>query len=135
MWRKNIAFIVRYKIFAATIASGKLERTFCLIKPDGVQRNLIGDIIKRYENKGLKLVALKFLWVNNSLHSLKKCLSKMFRKSLNKIVVIFCCSQKKASYELTTQKQLIHRSLKIWSSTWKKGPLLQWFGKDTMSLK
>lgn len=33
-----------------------------MVKPDGVQRNLIGEIIKRYEAKGLKLVALKFAW-------------------------------------------------------------------------
>jgi len=36
------------------------ERTLVLIKPDGVQRSLIGEIIKRYERTGLKLVALKF---------------------------------------------------------------------------
>ncbi|XP_037052253.1 nucleoside diphosphate kinase-like [Bradysia coprophila] len=44
------------------IPSGRAQRTFCLIKPDGVQRNLVGEIIKRYEAKGLKLVALKFAW-------------------------------------------------------------------------
>ncbi len=37
------------------------ERTLVLIKPDGVQRTLIGEIIKRYERIGLKLVALKLL--------------------------------------------------------------------------
>ena len=36
------------------------ERTLVVIKPDGVQRALIGEIIKRYERTGLKLVALKF---------------------------------------------------------------------------
>lgn len=38
----------------------KKERTFVIIKPDGVQRSLIGEIIKRYERTGLKLVAMKF---------------------------------------------------------------------------
>jgi len=38
----------------------KRERTLVLIKPDGVQRSLIGEIIKRYEQVGLKLTALKF---------------------------------------------------------------------------
>ena len=38
----------------------KDERTFVIIKPDGVQRGLIGEIIKRYERTGLKLVGLKF---------------------------------------------------------------------------
>jgi len=37
----------------------KKERTLVIIKPDGVQRTLIGEIIKRYERVGLKLVALK----------------------------------------------------------------------------
>ncbi|KAJ6645506.1 Nucleoside diphosphate kinase [Pseudolycoriella hygida] len=44
-----------------TSKESKTERTFALIKPDGVQRNLIGDIIRRYEVKGLKLLALKFV--------------------------------------------------------------------------
>ena len=37
------------------------ERTLVLIKPDGVQRGLIGEIISRFESKGLKLVGLKLL--------------------------------------------------------------------------
>ena len=39
------------------------ERTFIMIKPDGVQRGLVGDIIKRFEQKGFKLVAMKFMQV------------------------------------------------------------------------
>ena len=39
----------------------KEERTLVIIKPDGVQRGLIGEIIKRYESVGLKLVAMKML--------------------------------------------------------------------------
>ena len=37
------------------------ERTFIAIKPDGVQRGLIGEIIKRFETKGYKLVAMKLM--------------------------------------------------------------------------
>ncbi len=37
------------------------ERTLVIIKPDGVQRSLIGEIIKRYERVGLKMIALKML--------------------------------------------------------------------------
>lgn len=37
------------------------ERTLVLIKPDGIQRSLIGEIIKRYERMGLKMVAVKML--------------------------------------------------------------------------
>ena len=38
-----------------------MERTFLAVKPDGVQRQLIGEIIRRYEIKGFKLVGLKLL--------------------------------------------------------------------------
>ncbi|MBI4812570.1 nucleoside-diphosphate kinase [Candidatus Falkowbacteria bacterium] len=39
----------------------KNERTLVIIKPDGVQRSLIGEIVRRYERIGLKLVAVKML--------------------------------------------------------------------------
>lgn len=44
--------------------SGNEERTFIAIKPDGVQRGLVGEIIKRFEQKGFKLVAMKLIQVN-----------------------------------------------------------------------
>ncbi|XP_011791009.1 PREDICTED: nucleoside diphosphate kinase A isoform X2 [Colobus angolensis palliatus] len=37
------------------------ERTFIAIRPDGVQQGLVGKIIKRFEQKGLRLVGLKFM--------------------------------------------------------------------------
>jgi len=40
------------------------ERTFVMIKPDGVQRGLVGEIIARLERKGLKLVGMKMLWLS-----------------------------------------------------------------------
>lgn len=43
------------------------ERTLILIKPDGVQRHLIGRILSRFEDKGLKLVAAKFIQIPESL--------------------------------------------------------------------
>lgn len=44
----------------------KKERTLIIIKPDGVQRSLIGEIIQRYERVGLKLVAVKFFVPTNN---------------------------------------------------------------------
>ena len=44
------------------------ERTFIMVKPDGVQRGLIADIMKRFEQKGFKLVALKMMKVNQYLY-------------------------------------------------------------------
>ncbi|XP_054026465.1 nucleoside diphosphate kinase A-like [Melanerpes formicivorus] len=43
------------------------ERTFIAIKPDGVQRGLVGDIIKRFEQKGFKLVAMKLIQASEDL--------------------------------------------------------------------
>lgn len=37
----------------------RFERTFCMVKPDGVKRALIGDIIRRFEKSGLKIVSMK----------------------------------------------------------------------------
>lgn len=44
-----------------------MERTFIAIKPDGVQRGLVGEIIRRFENKGFTLVGLKQLQVSREL--------------------------------------------------------------------
>lgn len=44
-----------------------LERTFLAIKPDGVQRNLVGEIIRRFESKGFTLVGLKMMKVSREL--------------------------------------------------------------------
>lgn len=44
-----------------------MERTLVLVKPDGVQRGLVGEIIKRLENRGLRLIAGKFIQVSRDL--------------------------------------------------------------------
>ena len=40
------------------------EKTLSLIKPDGVRKNLIGEIIRRFESNGLKIAAAKMLWLS-----------------------------------------------------------------------
>ncbi|HAJ35189.1 MAG TPA: nucleoside-diphosphate kinase [Chloroflexi bacterium] len=44
-----------------------MERTFVMVKPDGVQRGLIGEIISRFERRGLKIVGMKMLQVSDDL--------------------------------------------------------------------
>ena len=44
-----------------------MELTLLLIKPDGVQRGLIGDIVKRVEQRGLRLIGMKFMRVSRAL--------------------------------------------------------------------
>ncbi len=43
------------------------ERTFVMVKPDGVQRGLIGEIVSRFEERGLKLVGGKFVRIDEAL--------------------------------------------------------------------
>src|ERR1700704_23129 len=53
-----------------------MERTFSMIKPDGVQRRLVGRILQRFEDKGLRLAALKLIQVSQkqaeTLYSIHK---------------------------------------------------------------
>ncbi|MGP7816063.1 nucleoside-diphosphate kinase [Niallia sp. 01092] len=44
-----------------------MERTFLMVKPDGVQRNLIGKIIERFEQKGFQLVGAKLMHISQEL--------------------------------------------------------------------
>ena len=44
-----------------------MERTLVLVKPDGVQRGLIGEVIGRLERRGLRLIAAKFIQVSQEL--------------------------------------------------------------------
>jgi len=43
------------------------EKTVVLIKPDGIARSLVGEIITRFEKVGLKIVAMKMIWVEKDL--------------------------------------------------------------------
>ncbi|MCA1814294.1 MAG: nucleoside-diphosphate kinase [Halobacteriales archaeon] len=43
------------------------ERTFAMVKPDGVQRGLVGEVVARYERRGLKVVGLKLMRVSKQL--------------------------------------------------------------------
>lgn len=40
----------------------KQEKTLVLVKPDGVKRGLVGEVVKRIERRGLKIIALKMVW-------------------------------------------------------------------------
>ncbi|KAH7640689.1 nucleoside diphosphate kinase [Dermatophagoides farinae] len=47
--------------------SANTERTFIMLKPDAVQRGIVGEIIRRFEAKGFKLVAMKFMMASEDL--------------------------------------------------------------------
>jgi len=59
-WLYGVLYIDK-KIPFTGVAGTRNERTFIAVKPDGVQRGLVGEIIKRFEQKGFKIVGLKFL--------------------------------------------------------------------------
>ena len=44
-----------------------MERTLIIVKPDAVQRGLTGEVIKRFEQRGLKIVAMKFIHITEEL--------------------------------------------------------------------
>jgi nucleoside-diphosphate kinase len=44
-----------------------MSRTFAMVKPDGVQRGLVGEIVSRFERRGVKLVAMKMLRISREL--------------------------------------------------------------------
>ena len=44
-----------------------MEKSLVLVKPDGVQRGLIGEAISRFERRGLRLIGAKFIWVSKEL--------------------------------------------------------------------
>ncbi len=44
-----------------------MEKTFIMVKPDGVQRNIIGEIVTRFERKGFQLVGAKLMQVSREL--------------------------------------------------------------------
>ncbi|KAF7664502.1 hypothetical protein LDENG_00175080, partial [Lucifuga dentata] len=53
------------------------ERTLIVVKPDGVQRRLVGQVIQRFERRGFKLVGLKMLQVSEDLLSQHYCQLRM----------------------------------------------------------
>ncbi|XP_043586680.1 nucleoside diphosphate kinase [Bombus pyrosoma] len=59
--------LVLLRLFCRLIMAGNKERTFLMVKPDGVQRGLIGKIIQRFEDRGFKLVAMKMIQPNEDL--------------------------------------------------------------------
>ncbi len=66
-----------------------IEQTFVAIKPDGVQRALIGECIKRFENAGLKIIGLKMVWVDRefSKKHYAEHVEKPFYKGLEEFIV------------------------------------------------
>lgn len=61
LYNNDVTFLQNVRAATKVASNSKNERTFIMVKPDGVQRGLVGDIIKRFEQKGFKLVAMKLM--------------------------------------------------------------------------
>lgn len=59
---KIVAYVIIFSM-------GQMEQTVVLIKPDGVKRGLVGELIARFEKVGLKIVAMKMIWVDENVAS------------------------------------------------------------------
>ncbi|XP_033329839.1 nucleoside diphosphate kinase [Megalopta genalis] len=59
--------LILFRLVCKLIMAENKERTFIMVKPDGVQRGLVGKIIQRFEDKGFKLVAMKMVWATQDL--------------------------------------------------------------------
>ncbi len=66
-----------------------IERTFVAIKPDGVQRGLIGEVIRRFENSGLKLIGMKMQWLDKefALRHYTEDISKRRGEKVRKMLI------------------------------------------------
>lgn len=65
----------------------KEEKTLIIIKPDGIQRSLIGEIIKRYERSGLKLIGIKMLIPSASMIESHYTLDPEWRKAVGEKMI------------------------------------------------
>ena len=65
-----------------------ISRTLVLLKPDTVQRTMVGNVITRFENAGLKMVGMKMLWIdeNFSKKHYSDHVKKPFYKGLEKFI-------------------------------------------------
>jgi len=74
-----------------------LEKTLIILKPSAVQRGLIGEIINRFERKGLLLTGLKMAWLSDELlsdhyaHLKDKPFFQRVKDSMNVCPVVVCC--------------------------------------------
>jgi nucleoside-diphosphate kinase len=60
-------WITRLVSFLVSRQGGSVQQTLVLIKPDGVQRSLIGEITSRLERRGLRLIGMKFMAMSRDL--------------------------------------------------------------------
>ena len=74
-----------------------MEKTLILIKPNAIQRGLVGDIVTRFERKGLRIVGMKMLFMNDELvrehyaHLVERPFFPYLKASMQASPLIACC--------------------------------------------
>jgi nucleoside-diphosphate kinase len=74
-----------------------MERTLVILKPCTIQRRLIGEILSRFEKKGLILVGMKMIWLSDETlsehyaHLKEKLFFQRVKNSMNTCPVVVCC--------------------------------------------
>jgi nucleoside-diphosphate kinase len=74
-----------------------MERTLIILKPGTIQRRLIGEILSRFEKKGLILIGMKMIWLSDEIlsehyaHLKEKPFFQRVKNSMNICPVIVCC--------------------------------------------
>lgn len=83
-----------------------LDKTLVILKPSAVQRGLIGEIIHRFERKGLLLIGLKMAWLNDKIlsehyaHLKDKPFFQEVKDSMKICPVIVCCWRGKSAVQV-----------------------------------
>jgi nucleoside-diphosphate kinase len=54
----------RLTTYNLSLKEEDMERTLSIVKPDGIQKHVIGEVIRRFEKYGLRVIALKMIWMD-----------------------------------------------------------------------
>ncbi|MDR1719680.1 MAG: nucleoside-diphosphate kinase [Dysgonamonadaceae bacterium] len=83
-----------------------MERTLVILKPSAVQRGIIGEIITRFEKKGLKIVGMKLIWLTDDIleehyaHLKSESFFQRIKDSMKSCPVIVSCLEGKDAVEV-----------------------------------
>jgi nucleoside-diphosphate kinase len=98
-----------------------LEKTLIIAKPDAVQRALVGEIISRFEQRGFRLVGLKFLTPNEELLGLHYADDPVWKKSVGEKTR---SSMAKKGIEMSETDEEIGARIRRWNMECLKAPLV-----------
>ena len=105
-----------------------MEKTLVILKPCTVQRGLIGEIVTRFEKKGLRLAGMKMVWLTDEIlsehyaHLKEKPFFQRIKDAMSVCPVIVCCWEGvvaihvaapgtiRGDYSMSVQENIVHAS-------------------------